>query len=258
MPGTKGFAMFRELPPAITAIPAVQTNVPPGAAGNHLLALLPAPDRERLLLACEDAPLVPSQVLCEPGQPSRHVWFPEHGFISLVTLAQGCAGLEVGMVGREGMLGVELALGVANVPLRALVQGAGMARRLDAAVFRVQLGRSSALQRVLLRYVHVVMQQMAQSAICLRYHQIGPRLARWLLMSHDRAHADAFHVTQEFLATMLGVRRVGITAAAGALQTRGLIHYHRGEMAVTNRAGLEAAACSCYASQQQTYAAQLG
>jgi CRP-like cAMP-binding protein len=158
------------------------------------------------------------------------------------------------MVGREGMVGAQLALGVVTAPLRALVQGSGAAWRIATKAFQAELVRSAALQRSLNRYLYVLMGQLATSAACLRYHLIGPRLARWLLMTQDRAHSDTFHVTQEFLAYMLGVRRVGVTAAAGALQRSGLITYTRGELTVLDRAGLEAAACSCYASDRQTYA----
>ena len=134
------------------------------------------------------------------------------------------------------------------------MQGEGTAWRIGAAAFRVELARSPALKRGLDRYIHVLMAQLTTSAACLRFHQIGPRLARWLLMSQDRAHADRFRVTQEFLAYMLGVRRVGITAAAGALQREGLIEYHRGDLTVLDRPGLEGAACTCYSTDRQTYA----
>jgi CRP-like cAMP-binding protein len=199
-----------------------------------------------------------SDVLCEPGTPTRHVYFPTDGFISLVTLIDGHPGLEVGMIGREGMLGAQLALGVATQPLRALVQGPGLAWRIGTVAFHRELARSPALQHGLHRYLYVLMAQLAASAGCLRYHLIGPRLARWLLMSQDRAHADRFHVTHEFLAYMLGVRRVGVTAAAGALQRRGLIAYHRGDLTVLDRPGLEAAACGCYAAHRLAYAELLG
>jgi CRP-like cAMP-binding protein len=197
-------------------------------------------------------------VLCERGEVTRYVYFPTEGFISLVAQADQHPGLEVGMVGREGMLGAQLALGVAVSPLRALVQGAGTARRIGRGAFRRELAQSGALKRALDRYLSVLMAQLAGSAGCLRFHRIGPRLARWLLMSQDRAHADRFHVTHEFLAYMLGVRRVGITVAASELQRSGLIAYHRGELTVLDRPGLEAAACSCFESDRRAYAKGLG
>ena len=188
------------------------------------------------------------------SEPTRHVYFPTDGFISLVTLIDGSPGLEVGMVGREGMLGAQLVLGVQTAPLHAVVQGPGTAWRIEARAFRSELARSPALQRSLNRYVYVLMAQLAASAACLRFHMIGPRLARWLLMSQDRARSDSFRVTHEFLAYMLGVRRVGITTAAGALQRSGQIEYHRGDLTVLDRSGLEAAACGCYAAGRRAYA----
>ena len=226
------------------------------AAQNHLIERLPRKDRASLLAVCEPVELTLGDVLCEPGKATRHVWFPIDGFISMVAPIDGKPALEVGMVGREGMLGAHLALGVVTVPLHALVQGAGSALRVTTTAFRAELARSPALQRVLNRYLYVLMAQLTGSAACLRFHEIGPRLARWLLMSQDRAHAARFHVTHEFLAYMLGVRRVGVTAAASTLQRSGLIEYHRGEMAVLDRKGLEAAACACYANDSQAYADQ--
>lgn len=227
-------------------------------AQNHLIERLPRRDRAQLLRLGEDVPLVLGQVLCDAGKPTRHVWFPIDGFISLVAPIDGKPALEVGMVGREGMLGAQLILGVPTVPLQALVQGSGTARRIDRAVFRAELARSAPLRRLLDRYLYVLMAQLAGSAACLRFHEIGPRLARWLLMSQDRAHAERFHVTHQFLAYMLGVRRVGVTAAAGALQRSGLIEYHRGELHVIDRAGLEAASCECYANDSAAYADTVG
>lgn len=224
---------------------------------NHLIELLPRADRARLLTICEPTHLVLSEVLCEAGRVPRHVYFPTGGFISLVKLLAGHPGVEVGMVGREGMVGAQLALGVAASPLRALVQDAGPALRIGTKAFRTELGRSASLRRCIDRYLYVLMAQLATSAACLRFHLIGPRLARWLLMTQDRAQAEKFHVTQEFLAYMLGVRRVGVTAAATALQRSGLIAYTRGELTVLDRAGLEHVACSCYETDRESYAAQL-
>jgi CRP-like cAMP-binding protein len=223
-------------------------------AENHLIELLPREDRRRLLLICEPVQLELSEVLCEVGERTRYVYFPVDSTVSLITPIDGKPVLEVGMVGREGMVGAQLVLGVTTTPLRALVQGSGKAWRIAAAPFRRELARSSALQNCLNRYLYVLMIQLAVSAGCLRFHMIGPRLARWLLMTQDRVHASNFDVTHEFLAYMLGVRRVGITAAAGALQREGLIEYRRGKLTVVNRKGLVAAACGCYASGQKSYA----
>lgn len=193
-------------------------------------------------------------MLCEAGDVARYAWFPIDSFISLVTRIEGEPGLEVGMVGREGMLGAHLVLGVTTNPLHALVQGAGSAWRVDAAGFGPEIARRKELDRILRRYIQVLMGQLATSAACTRFHKVGPRLARWLLMSQDRAYSNQFHLTHEFLAYMLGVRRVGITAAAGDLQKRGLIRYQRGSITVLNRRGLEAAACGCYAADKRGYA----
>ncbi len=222
-------------------------------AQNHLIERLPARDRARLLALCEPVQLEFSEVLCQAGTPTRHVYFPVDGFISLVAHVDEHPGLEVGMVGREGMVGSQLVLGVATSPLRALVQGGGASWRIGVAPFKRELAQSTAFQRLLDRYVYVLMAQTVASAGCLRFHLIGPRLARWLLMSQDRAHEDTFHITHEFLALMLGVRRVGVTEAAGDLQRRGLISYHRGVLNVLDRAGLEAAACTCYTSDRNVY-----
>jgi CRP-like cAMP-binding protein len=211
-----------------------------------------------LLAICEPVELAMGEILGEVGTPTQYVYFPTVGFISLVTTTKGKPTLEVGMVGREGMLGTQLVLGVEAAPLHAVVQGAGAAWRIGAAGFSRELARSPALQRGLHRYVYVTMTQLASSAFCLRFHQIGQRLARWLLMTQDRAHSESFHITHEFLAYMLGVRRVGITTAASVLQREGLIEYRRGKIRVLDRRGLKASACSCYAADREAYLKILG
>ena len=226
-------------------------------AVNHLIARLPGDDRDRLLSVCEPVDLALSTVLCERGENTAWAWFPTGSFISLISLVGGHGGVEVGMVGSEGMVGAQLALGVPTSPLRALVQGSGPAWRVAADDLRAQLDASPALRDVMHRYLYVLMSQQATSAACLRFHQIDRRLARWLLMSQDRAGAASFHVTQEFLAYMLGVRRVGVTVAASGLQRAGLIEYHRGQLTVLDRPALETAACDCYAADNATYAALL-
>jgi CRP-like cAMP-binding protein len=223
-------------------------------AGNQLIALLPRKERLHLAACGESVGLVPGQVLSEPGHATRHAYFPVDGSISLVTNSERDASIEVAMVGREGMLGIELVLGVATQPLHAQVQGCGAALRMPGADFRRELTGSPALSRVLKRYVHVLMCQLATSAACPRYHQTSARLACWLLMSQDRALGDRVHVTHEFLADVLGVQRAGVTRAASDMQRRGLIEYRRGHLAVLDRRGLQAAACACYAIQQSIYA----
>ena len=221
---------------------------------NHLIELLPAKDRKRLLGLAAQVNLVQSDVLGTAGKQNRHVYFPIGGFISLVTSIGGKPVLEVGMVGREGMFGAQVLLGVPTQPLHALVQGPGSAHRFELGAFRRELERGAALRRVLGRYLYVLMNQLASSAACIRFHPIDARLGRWLLMMQDRAHSDSFGVTHEFMAYMLGVRRVGITDAAGAMQRKGLIEYHRGRVTVLDRKGLEAVSCTCYAADRQAYA----
>jgi CRP-like cAMP-binding protein len=223
-------------------------------AENRLIELLPRKDRRRLLNLADKVNLARSEVLGGAGEPTRHVYFPVDSFISMVTEIDGKPVLEVGMVGREGMFGAHLVLSVLTQPLHAVVQGPGSVWRISSSAFCQELKQSAALQATLHRYMYVLMSQLAASAACIRFHPIDARLGRWLLMTQDRAHADSFGVTHEFLAYMLGVRRVGITLAAGALQRRGLIEYSRGRVTVLDRKGLQAVTCSCYADDRQTYA----
>ena len=226
-------------------------------AQNRLIELVGRADRRRLLSKCVPIDLVLGQILCEPATATRHVYFPIDGFISLIAVVAGSPGIEVGLVGREGMVGAQLALGVVTSPLHAVVQGAGSALRIGKVAFRIELAHSATLRRALEHYIAVLMVQLATSAGCLSFHRIGPRLARWLLMSNDRAHSDTFRITHELLARVLGVRRAGITAAAGELQRSGVIEYRRGVLTVLDRQALERAACECYASDRRAYARHL-
>lgn len=225
---------------------------------NHLWGKLPRKERTALQRICEPHPLVVGEMLHQPGASTQHVYFPVEGYVSMLAAVQGTPALEVGMVGREGMLGAYVALGVSKMGTGALVQGGGLAMRAEAGAFRRLLAGAPGMQRCLGRYIHVRMEQLAGIAPCLRFHVIEARLARWLLMSHDRAQAPDFKVKQEFLSYMLGVRRQGITSAAMSLQGLGVIQYSRGTLTVLDRPGLEAASCACYAADCACYEEQFG
>ena len=225
---------------------------------NRLLAKLSDDDHQKILANCESVELNLAEVINEPGERIRYVYFPTDSFVSLVTPANGHAGLEVSLVGNEGMIGTPLILGVAVTLLRTFVQGAGPAWRMTPEYFSDLLGQKSALQAILNRYLYVLTIQMAQMVACTRFHIVEMRLARWLLMTQDRAHSDHFHVTHEFLAFMLGVRRVGVTKAASALQQRKLIRFSRGDITVLDRAGLIIASCGCYGAAETLYDQILG
>jgi len=222
----------------------------PGAiqvpVANNLLASLPRKDYLRLLAGFEPVTLTFGDIVYEPGKPIRHIYFPNDALVSLLTLADGHLALEVGMVGPEGMVGTPVPLGINVSSVRALVQGSGTALRMTTARFRKEFRDCPPLQRALYRYIHVLMAQVTQTAACNRFHMVEARLARWLLMTRDRVRADRFRLTQEFLSHMLGVRRVGVTKAAGALQRQKLIRYSRGEINILDGKGLEAASCQCY------------
>lgn len=216
------------------------------AIPNQLLAALPLKAYTELLPGLSPVTLTFGDVLYEPQQLITHVYFPGDSMVSLLTLVEDHLALEVGLVGREGVVGAALALGVTHSPVRALVQGGGSAMRMDAGRFRSALRRSPPLQRGLLLYINTLMSQVTQTAACNRFHVVEARLARWLLMTRDRMGSSEFRMTQDFLAHMLGVRRVGVTEAAGALQQRKLIEYTRGVLRILDNGGLEAASCSCY------------
>lgn len=220
---------------------------------NSLLHRLPPAARQQLLDHCEPFELVLSEELSVRGKPLEYAHFPIEGFLSLVIDVDSHPPLEVGMVGAEAMLGSELILGLAATPWRALVQGAGSSWRIGAHELRAQITEIPALETLLQACLLARLHQQTLAAACQRYHLIAPRLARWLLMSQDRSRSEHFHVTQEFMALMLGVRRVGVTEAASHFQDDGLITYHRGELTVLDRPALEAEACSCYAADKQIY-----
>jgi CRP-like cAMP-binding protein len=214
--------------------------------GNSLLAALPDKEYQKLLPSLEPVSLTFGETIYDPGAQIRHVYFPTDSLISLLTLVEGHLALEVGLIGREGMLGVSLALGINVSPVRAIVQGTGTAQRMKASRFLLEFKRSAAMQREIFRYTHTLMAQVTQTAACNRFHVVEARLARWLLMTRDRVQSETFRLTQEFLAHMLGVRRVGVTKAASALQRQGLISYSRGNITILDGKRLEAAACPCY------------
>ena len=215
---------------------------------NHLLEGLPRKSRGEFLRECDLVSLAFGAVLCERNESYRHVYFPLGGIVSLVATVSDHAPLEIALIGNEGMLGATLVLGVKRARLQGVVQGAGTALRMPAPRFRRALRESPALRSVVGRYLFVVLTQLSQSTACTRFHEVEARLARWLLMTHDRAHADHFHLTHKFLAAMLGVQRSAVTIAAGALQRAKLISYTRGEISILSRKGLEAASCECYAA----------
>jgi CRP-like cAMP-binding protein len=213
---------------------------------NSVLAALPVRTYEALRTGLKPVKLNFGDILYEPGQQIANVYFLNDSLVSLLTLVDDRLALEVGMVGREGMLGMPLTLGGTVSPVRALVQGSGTALRMNAARFRREFKRSPPLRRALHHYLSALMAQISQTAACNRFHVVAARLARWLLMTSDRMRSAEFRLTHEFLAHMLGVRRVGVTVAASALQQRKLISYRRGSIKILDRPGLEAAACACY------------
>jgi CRP-like cAMP-binding protein len=220
--------------------------VPVAFPRNRLLTALPPDDLAELLPQFQPAELALRQVLHEPGKAIGSVYFVETGWVSMLAYLEDGDAAEVGLVGREGIVGLPILLGGNSTDLEAMVQAPGTALRMDAAAFRQELERIPALRSLLLRYALLHHEQVTRTAACNGRHHIDQRLARWLLMAHDRADGDRFAMTHEFMSMMLGVRRAGVTVAAGALQKAGLIRYGGGNMMITDRPGLEAVACECY------------
>jgi CRP-like cAMP-binding protein len=214
---------------------------------NRLLAALPTDARERLFCELELVPMPLGHVLYESGNQLNHVYFPTTAIVSLLYVMEDGASAEIAVVGNEGIIGIALFMGGETTPNRAVVQSAGHAFRLKGQLLKDEFNRSGVLQHLLLRYTQALLTQMAQTAVCNRHHSVDQQLCRWLLLSLDRLSSSTLTMTQELIANMLGVRREGVTEAAGSLQNAGLIHYSRGRIDVLNRLGLEARACECYA-----------
>jgi len=214
---------------------------------NQLLAALPAAERERLYPNLELVPMPLGDVLYESGSRLRHVYFPTTCIVSLLYVMEDGASAEIAVVGNEGIIGIALFMGGETTPSRALVQSAGHALRLKGQLLKDEFNRSGVLQHLLLRYTQALLTQMAQTAVCNRHHSVDQQLCRWLLLSLDRLSSNTLSMTQELIANMLGVRREGVTEAAGRLQGAGLINYSRGRITVLDRPRLEARACECYA-----------
>ncbi len=213
---------------------------------NHLLRVLPAAEFERLSPHLELVPMPLGQVLYESGSQLRHVYFPTTCIVSLLYVMEDGASAEIAVVGNEGIVGISLFMGGETTPSRALVQSAGHAYRLKGQFMKEEFTRGAALQHLLLRYTQALLTQMAQTAVCNRHHSVDQQLCRWLLLSMDRLPSNQLNMTQELIANMLGVRREGVTEAAGKLQATGLIHYNRGQITVLDRPRLEAQCCECY------------
>jgi len=213
---------------------------------NQLLAALPKKDYQGLLRHLEQTPLIFEEILYQPDAVMSDVYFPNSGVVSLLAGANERATLEVGLVGTEGMVGLGVFLGVNTSVNRAVVQGAGSAMKMKASSLRKQCKDGGIFSRLLQRYSHSVLAQVTQAAVCNQFHSVDARMARWLLMTHDRMGDDEFRLTQEFLSHMLGVRREGVSIAAGDLQKRKLIRYSRGALRILDRPGLEATSCGCY------------
>ncbi len=220
---------------------------------NHLIAAAPDDDRHRIIPHLEPVWLPLGMALYESGAQMESVYFPTTAIVSLLYELENGGSAEISVVGREGIVGIALFMGGGTVPNRAVVQSAGHAYRLRGPLLKQEFDRTGAVHDLLLRYTMALLTQMAQTAVCNRHHTVDQQLCRWLLLSLDRLQSDELSMTQELIANMLGVRREGVTAAAGKLQSAGLISYHRGQITVLDRPGLEARVCECYGVVRREY-----
>jgi CRP-like cAMP-binding protein len=220
---------------------------------NTLLGYLPNAECNNVMAASESVELVMGQILCEAQEPYAYVYFPQRGFISVMTSLDHHPALEVGLIGREGMLGASLVLDMNRAPMHGVVQASGQALRMSCEQFGEQLRLNPSLPRLIRRYQHVLLQQMPLTTACIHYHEVAHRLARFLSMATDRVEEKRLHFTHLFLANLLGVRRSSITLAAQQLQDQGVIHYSRGCIEVLDRQGLAQESCACYAALNRLY-----
>jgi CRP-like cAMP-binding protein len=236
--------VFHDLKPKEIPMPDTVPAFP--ALENSILAALPQEDYERIAPSLTSVTLELGDVLYQPHEPIRHVYFPLTLVASLITILEDGGTVEAGIIGYPGMVGIPVVLGAESSPGRAIIQHSGDALMMTAEALKAELSRNGQLQQLLLRFTHTLFTQVSQTAACNRLHTVEERLARWLLMIHNCVEEDEFLMTQEFIATMLGVRRAGVTVAAGALQSAGLIKYKRGCIHILTREGLEDASCECY------------
>lgn len=225
----------------------------PAQPRNRILSSLPKKEYNRLLQQMEEVPVERGQILIAPGEPIRHVHFPLNAMISIVSFTEEGLSIETGVIGSDAMLGLPVLLGTNTTPMQSVGQLPGRAMRMEAKAFKSEFDRGGPFSEVLLRYVHVLVVEISQTAACNKLHSIEGRLARWLLMSSDSIGSDELPLTQDFISSMLGVRRAGVTEAATALRRKGLISYRQGLITIVDRAGLEAEACECYEVVKREY-----
>jgi CRP-like cAMP-binding protein len=232
-------------PPKVWSNASSRQNIP-DAFRNHLLSVLPVPELHRLLPSLEPVNLPLGKALYESGDQMDFVYFPTTAIVSLLYELEDGASAEIAVVGYEGVVGIALFMGGDTMPNRAVVQSGGQGYRLAGRLLKQEFNRAGELQHLLLRYTPALLSQMAQTAVCNRHHTVDQQLCRWLLLSLDRLPSNQLNMTQELIANMLGVRREGVTEAAGKLQKAGLIHHERGRISVLDRPGLELRVCECY------------